>query len=381
LNPILLTLVTAVFAFSGVTAARVQLSLYALHLGATSSQVGILLGTYFLFPLFLSWPIGRWADRVGSRGLQMLGLAVGAVGMVVPWLVQELYALYIAGALMGLSFGFSSVLILNVMGLLSKPEERARNFANNSLMGSLSNVAGPLIAGFAVDHFGHAQASLFSSALSLIALALLAAWGAAWPGGSGRQARAAGGSLRERLSDGVAVKIILVSCLVQAGVDLFSLYVPILGHSLGLSASTIGGILASFFAAVCTARVIMPQLIRRLGEQNLLTYAQYAAAGGFALMPLFSHPVMLGLVAFGFGLGMGCTQPLTMMLLFNRAPEGRSGETVAIRQTANNLARVIAPPAFGAIAAVTGLWGVFMLSALMMGCGGWASRTRTDDSH
>jgi MFS family permease len=174
----------------------------------------------------------------------------------------------------------------------------------------------------------------------------------------------------------VAVKIILVSCVVQAGVDLFTLYVPILGHSLGLSGTTIGTILASFFAAVCAARVLMPQMIRRLGELNLLTYAQYAAAAGFALMPLFSHPFMLCLVAFGFGLGMGCTQPLTMMLLFNRAPEGRSGETVAIRQTANNLARVIAPPAFGAIAAVTGLWGVFMLSALMMASGGWASRSK-----
>ena len=374
MNPIHLTLLVSVVAFSGITAARVQLSLYALDLGATSSQVGLLLGSYFVFPLLLSWPIGRWADRVGSRGLLTLGLAAGGIGMTIPYFVHKLYALYVAGSLMGLSFAFASVLLLNVMGLLSKPEERARNFANNSLMGALSNVLGPLIAGFAIDHIGQAEASLFSAAFYLAALAMLALWGGAWPGGSGGRHASARSSLRERLSDGVAVKIILVSCVVQMGADLFSLYVPILGHSLGFSASTIGGILASFFAAVCVARALMPQLIRKLGEQHLLTYAQYVAAAGFALLALLEHPLALGLVAFAFGLGMGCTQPLTMMMLFNRAPEGRSGETVALRQTANNVVRVIAPPVFGAIAAVTGLWGVFLLSGLLMGAGGWASR-------
>jgi MFS family permease len=375
-NPIHLTLATAVVAFSGITSARVQLSLYALELGAGPSEVGLLFTTIFLFPLLLSWPIGRWADRIGSRGLLMLGQATGVIGMIIPWAVPKLYALYIAGLLSGLCFAFTSVLILNVMGLLSKPQDRARNFANNSLMGSLSNVLGPLIAGFAIDHAGFGIASLCSAGLSLAALVLLAVWGSSFPGGSGARAPAGKGTLGERLSDRVAVGIILVSCLAQVGGDLFSLYLPIYGHGLGLSASVIGTILASFFVGAATVRIVLPQLILRLGENKLLTYALFVAAAGFLLMPLFAHPVMLGLVSFGFGMGIGCAQPITMMLLFNRAPEGRSGETVALRQTANNIARVVTPPVFGFIAAATGLWGVFMLSAALMGAGGWAMRSR-----
>jgi len=384
LSPILLTLTTAVFAFSAVTAARMQLSLFALDLGAQPAEVGILYAAQFAFPLVLSWPIGRWSDRIGSRGLLMAGLVAGTVGMVIPWAYPTMAALYAASLLIGLSFAFSSVLILNIAGLLSTPETRARNFANTSMTGSTANVLGPLIAGFAIDHAGQQIASLCSAGLSVVAFILLAAWGRALPSaaGSGKGGVAAGAksSLRERLSDRTSAGIILVSCLVQTASDLFSLYLPIYAHGLGISATTIGVILASFFVAAFAVRLFIPQLIARWGEGRLLTISLYMGALSFALMPLFEHPFMLGVVAFVFGMGMGGGQPLTMILLFSRAPEGRSGETVALRQTANNVTRVIAPPLFGLIAAMAGLWGVFMLSALVMGVGGWKTRGGSLDS-
>lgn len=384
MNAIALTLATGVFAFSAVTAARMQLSLFALDLGAQPAEVGILYAMQFAFPLVLSWPIGRWSDRIGSRGLLMAGMVAGIVGMVIPWAFPNMVALYAASLLIGLSFAFSSVLILNLAGLLSTPETRARNFANTSMTGSTANVLGPLIAGFAIDHAGQQIASLCSAGLSVVALALLAVWGSALPAASasGKGGAVAGtkSSLRERLSDRTSAGIILVSCIVQTGSDLFSLYLPIHAHGLGISATTIGMILASFFVAAFAVRIFIPQLIARLGERRLLTIALFMGAAGFALMPFFQHPFMLGLVAFAFGMGMGCGQPLTMILLFARAPEGRSGETVALRQTANNVARVIAPPVFGLIAATAGLWGVFMLSALIMCVGGWKMRGGSLDS-
>ena len=42
MNPNVLTLATGVFAFSAVTSARMQLSLFALDLGAQPAEVGIL---------------------------------------------------------------------------------------------------------------------------------------------------------------------------------------------------------------------------------------------------------------------------------------------------------------------------------------------------
>lgn len=97
---------------------------------------------------------------------------------------------------------------------------------------------------------------------------------------------------------------------------------------------------------------------------------------GFILVPFFDSAVALAVCSFLFGLGIGCGQPITTMLIFSRSPAGRSGETFGLRQTVNNALRVSAPPLFGLVATAFGLPPVFYLSALMMGGGGWIARPR-----
>ncbi|MEO8386653.1 MAG: MFS transporter, partial [Betaproteobacteria bacterium] len=130
--PLYLTFTLAFFCYSSVTAARVLLSLYALNLGAQPSAVGILVATYFAFPLLLSWPVGKLSDRVGSRWLLVFGTVCGAGGMLLPFFVRSMPALYFAGMMVGLSFVFSNVLLQNLVGTLSKPEDRVKNFSNSS---------------------------------------------------------------------------------------------------------------------------------------------------------------------------------------------------------------------------------------------------------
>ena len=97
---------------------------------------------------------------------------------------------------------------------------------------------------------------------------------------------------------------------------------------------------------------------------------------GFVLVPLFQSAVMLGLVSFIFGLGTGCGQPIATMMMFSRSTEGRSGEALGLRLTANNLVRVIAPAFFGFIVSGFGLAPVFFINALMMGAGGVISQPK-----
>ena len=60
----------------------------------------------------------------------------------------------------------------------------------------------------------------------------------------------------------------------------------------------------------------------------------------------FSYSAMTA-VTFIFGLGMGCGQPITTMLIFGRTARGRSGEILGLRQSVNNAVRVAGPAAFG----------------------------------
>ncbi|HZP86428.1 MAG TPA: MFS transporter, partial [Burkholderiales bacterium] len=179
-----LTFALMLFCFTSINAIRLVLSLFALDLGAKPIAVSLLYATFYLFPVALSWPIGSYSDRVGSRSLLMAGTASGAIGCLIPYLWRDLTALYVGALVVGLSFSFYLVLLQNAIGLLSRPDERARNFSNASMVGATTAFIGPLLAGVAIDHAGSAVACLLVAVFPAIGALLLARWGRSLPQGT-----------------------------------------------------------------------------------------------------------------------------------------------------------------------------------------------------
>src|SRR3954471_22541891 len=91
-----LTYALMLFGFTSISSARVALSLYALTLGGSPADVGLVVSTLYIFPLVLSWPIGRYGDRVGSRWPIFAGAIFGACAMAIPFVFQRVAALYVA---------------------------------------------------------------------------------------------------------------------------------------------------------------------------------------------------------------------------------------------------------------------------------------------
>lgn len=362
-----LALALSYFNFVATGAARVVLTLYALELGAPASVVGILGGLLFFFPLLLSWPIGVAADRMGVRGLLMFGSACGAFSLALPFFFRALPVLYVAAALNGLALAFFHVTLQNVIGVMSTPTDRARNFSNFSLTGSLTNFVGPLIAGFSIDHMGHAAACLVASSQSVIAVVLLLIWGYAYPPATAH--REHGGGTKRGLLDGEVMRMLVISAMVQLGYDLFQFYLPIYAHSIGLSASAIGGVLAVLAIAAFIVRLFLARLVKMIPGHRLLVGVLFAGAAGFALIPFAHNAIVLSLIAFFFGLGMGIGIPLTVILMFANSAEGRSGATLGIRLTANNFVRVAGPVVFGAVGTALGFAAVFWIIAGILAAG------------
>ncbi len=372
LKTIQFVLALALINFSTVLGGRVVLALYALNFGAQPFAVGVLAATFSAIPMSLAWLAGRLTDRIGARWLLSFGAAVGACGMAVPYLLPRLPALYLTAALLGLSFTFYTVTLQNLVGVLGRTEEHARNFSNFAMVAAFANFLGPMIAGFSIDHMGFGSACLSFVLLSLVSVVLLAWRGAILPGATPQAGKA--GGFKDMLADADVRRVLVTSSLVQFGIDLFQFYLPIYGHGIGLSASVIGIVLAMFAAASFAVRALLPRLIARLGEETLLAYAFYIAAASFVLIPFCREAVLLSLVAFLLGLGIGCGPPVTMMMTYSQSPKGRSGEALGLRLTANHVARVIGPLAFGSLGSAFGLFPVFWVNALLMGCGGWISR-------
>jgi predicted MFS family arabinose efflux permease len=193
----------------------------------------------------------------------------------------------------------------------------------------------------------------------------------------GSRAAPSSGSLRDLLAGSGLWRVLATSGLVVTGVDLFEFYLPIYGHSVGLSASAIGVVLATFSVAAFVVRLIIPWLIARLNEEKVMAYVFFIGAACLILLPFFKSALFLTLVSFAFGIGMGCGQPITMMMTFKCSAEGRSGEVMGLRVTINHMTRVIVPVVFGSMGSVFGLFPVFWVNALLLASGGALTKPGT----
>lgn len=373
---IFLCLILGVLTFTSMSAARLLFTLYAIDMGARPVTVGMLFSILSVVPFFLSLPVGTVSDRHGSRWLMVAGFAALATGLALVHFLPSLPMLFAASALNGLLVALNNVALQHVMGVISAPERRARNFSNFSLTGATSNFLGPLIAGVSIDHLGYANAALVVLVVAAAGVALLAFWGGVLPGGRASaepQARADPAARGKAVPDGIG-PVLLVSALLQLATDVYLFFMPVYGREVGLSATTIGTVMAMYAVAAFAIRTVIPNLHRRMGDGGILAASFLATAAGFALAPLFQSAWLLGFVSFLVGLGSGCGQPVTMMLVVARSAAGRAGRALGLQLAINSGARTLGPAVLGALGSLVGLGPVFVLSAALMGAGALVSR-------
>ena len=123
-------------------------------------------------------------------------------------------------------------------------------------------------------------------------------------------------------------------------------------------------------------RMGLPALVKLWGADTVFNRSLYVSAVAFTLFPFFTDAVTLSLVALVCGLGMGCAQPVTLMLVFSRAPEGRSGEALGMRVTINQFTHIVVPIVFGTIGSIFGVAPVFVVNALILASSGLFNRER-----
>ncbi len=366
--PIHLVFALVLFHTSCLRASRVLVTLYALKLGAEPLTIGILAGTFAIFPMLISWHAGKVTDRYRPRLIMLCAAITSACGLALPFFVPNLTAVFVCAALGGLAATFYNLSLQNLVGRLSTATNRARNYSNYTMAISVANAVGPLMAGLSIDSHGHELTFLYVAAVLAVPIALLLIMGRILPANK-IEAKSKGG-FKDMLFNPKIWPVIAASSVAQSGLELFQVYMPVYGNSLGLSASAIGLIIALSAAGGFASRIILTRLIAWGSEEKVLAYALLIGALGFMVIPFCHSLLPLSLIALVFGCGLNCTQPIVMTLMYSRSPEGRAGEALGLRFALDNGIRAIGPVIFGAIASSIGVSAIFWISALLLGTGG-----------
>jgi MFS family permease len=345
----------AICAHSFYTAARLVLIVSGLQLTRAAVSVGVIMMAYALLPAILSPLIGRVADKRGSGLLVRFGLSLLiASGVAVQVLPEGASTLVVLSAAIGLAFNCFAVGIQKTIGDLPatsrqgdlQPAERRKlNFGTLATASSISAFAGPLLAGWGLDHFS------FPSVLCMLAALPLAAWLMSWTWAFRRPA--AGGSAKPQGAPGIPLMktqlipiFVMIAMLTVAG-ESFAFLTPMIGSTHSLSASTIGGILSAYAAGAFVIRLASGTFIARLPDWTYLTATLFAAAAILLLYSRVTTAMQLTVLSFVLGAWLGLAQPMTQSLLHRSVPEGRVGEVLGVRLAVVGAAQAASPLLLG----------------------------------
>ncbi len=352
-------------AFKG---SKVLMSLFAMELGADQFMVGILISLYSLFPLFLAVYAGRISDRFGPRIPMLFGSLGLAGGLLLPFLVPRLATLFVSAAMIGFLYIFYTVSVQHLIGSFGSGERRTRNFSTFSLGVALSALFGPTLTGFSIDLAGHKLTYLLLALIPAAPVVFLLFFARALPRTTAADRHAQKPVLN--LVRNVPLRRALVTAgVIETGLELFNFYMPIYGYSLGLPASAIGIIMGAFGAAMLLMRTAIPWMVSMSSEETVLFGSLSLAAFVCVIFPFVTSVYLLIGISFVLGLGLGCCSPLSLIITYNRAPDGQNGEAMGMRQTVNKFIQVLVPVIVGTLGSAFGVGPAFWMDALMLASG------------
>jgi MFS family permease len=372
--PVYLVLLIVLLNMTAYRGSRVIVTLFAVDLGVPQFYIGVLAAMFSVFPMMFGLYAGKLTDRLGVRTPMVCGSIGVALGLLVPFFFPNVPALYVCSALLGASWVFYNVCAQNLIGDLSDAETRTKNFSNYGLVMAGGSFAGPMLVGFSIDHLGYAPSYLVLAVVTLLAAFVVLYLRVPSRNDASHAGEEHAAYSTNLLKNKALRQTLITSGIVLTGTDLFQFYMPIYGRGIGLSASVIGIILGMFAVAAFVVRLVMPRLVNRFGADTVLIGSLYMGAVAYLLFPIFETPVLLAVMAFALGLGMGCSQPVSLMLIYDRAPPGRSGEALGLRLMINNFTHIAVPMLFGSLGTAFGVAPVFIANAAILGAGGILSR-------
>lgn len=373
MNFILVCILTVLIHIN-VAGSRIDLSLFALKLGASPLTVGLLMSLLALLPMLFSVYVGRAIDIIGIRQPMLTGSVCIMLGSVLAFLWPRLEVLFVTSCLVGSGFMLFHIAVNHAAAALGRPEDRARNFSLLALGFSTSGFIGPVLAGFAIDWIGHRNTFLLLSGFALTCLIVLTVRKIEVPRNDLHDHERGKRRVIDLLRDPVLRRVLVVSAALSMAWELFTFVMPIHGSQLGLSASTIGIILGSFGSAIFCVRLVLPLIVHRVHEWKLLTGAMLMTGIALFALPFVNSVPLLIAIAFLLGAGLGGTQPMILALLYNKAPPGRGAEAVGLRTLLLNASQAGIPLLFGALGAALGMAPAFWAMALAMFGGSWYAR-------
>lgn len=350
-------------------------NLYAISLNANTMTVGIIVALAAFFPMVFAVYAGRVSDRIGYKVPIVLGSFGVSLALILPFIFRDMISiLFVSQSIFGLGLIFIIVNGQKLVGEISTSDNRLNNYAIYSTGISIAGLVGPIIAGFSIDYFSYSTTYLFLSLMGSVPAIMIIFKVLKLPEQRLKSTKKESNKTMDLLKLPSLRKVFIISAIILIGSGIYELFLPIYGNTIGLSASLIGIVSSLHASAYFIVRILMPALIKKFGEERTLTYCLFISGITFVFLPFSNNFLVLAILSFILGLGLGCGAPLSIAISYNCAPEGREGEVLGTRLMVNKIVQFFAPLIFGTLGTFISIIPIFWANAIIFLRGGTISR-------
>ena len=367
----------------GLTIMIPLLPFYAERMGASPAQVGWLIGIYAACQLVSGPFLGRWSDSTGRKPLLIVSQVGTCLGFIVTAFAPNLWVLFIARAIDGLTAGNLSLAQAYISDV-TKPEERAKAFGLIGIAFGLGFLVGPAISGLlsTVDY----RLPIFAAA-ALSAASVLTTWlllPAVTPGGGAAPARRL--TLFEWRAYAVYFREPRLSSklwqflLFSLGFSMFVTGMPLFverrltwnGQPFGPEQVGYVWALAGLFGVLWQGPAL-GRLVKAFGELRLNRAGFVGYVGGYTILAFSTSVPWLVLATAVMSMG-SLVRPALTSLITHAAPREEQGAVLGLMQSLNSGALIVGPliagyliehgllTTWGLAAAATAVMGLFLAS-------------------
>lgn len=326
------------------------LPLYAEHFGATTWQIGWLVGIFSLAQFFFAPIWGKISDRIGRKPVLLIGVIGTIAGYLLMGFAGSVLMLFVArliDGIAGANIGTAQAYLADI----SPPDQRARAMGLLGAAFGLGFVFGPALGGWAGTKFGYASPMFIAAALAAVNFVFIVLF---LP-----ESKAANTGARERIFPGLWSHVdgraylssLLCYFLVIAGFSMMTtIFALFLLYRFELDALHTGYILAGIgVIGVVIQGGLIGRLVKRFGEAALaLTGAVIMCGGlvGLAFSRQFSSMLM---ASAAIGIGNSLLMPTLSALASRSASPEWQGRALGVVQSGGSLARWVGPVVAGVL--------------------------------
>lgn len=322
------------------------LPFYAEEMGASPTQLGLLMAVYSLMQLIFAPFWGKLSDRIGRKPIMMIGIAGLSLSFFIQAMSTELWMLFAARIIGGVLSSANMPTAMAYVADITTPENRGKGMGIVGAAVGLGFVFGPAIGGI----FSESSMSMpfyLAGASSLITLVIIYFFLKESLQKNNTENQSNNVS-RWKAFSGPASILFLLQLLISLSLSgLEATFAYFAAQKAGLGAVQLGYIFMIMgFAGALVQGGLVGRLTKKYGEGKVIQGGIIVSAIGFSLILLVDSFTTAAIFLSIFGIGNGVIRPSVSSLLTKTTDSGH-GSATGLLSSFDSLGRIVGPPLGG----------------------------------